>query len=1652
MKWRNGLTASLFALSCSLAANPQDPAVAAGQASFAVRSPEVLEIVASNRSIIEWNEFSIEAGETARFIQPSADSAVLNRVVLANPSRILGRLESNGQILLINPNGILFGQEARIDTGGLIASSLDVNQSLFLAQGEWEFFGSGEGTVENRGSLSASSGDLYLIGPHVVNLGEMAAKNGSAGMIAAHAVLVGGQTAYVRTRWSDSDNPFAGAFHLPEEATYARHEGKIEAPDIWILGDFIALGKSATESSRDAGGGTIHIGGDYQGNNPFVRNSSCVSISPEASIDASARTSGCGGTVIAWGNEANLFQGTILAQGGPLGGDGGFVEVSSLGALDFSGSVSTFAPNGARGILLLDPVTVTISAGANVGIPGVNLPPPPPMVANPYTIPFNAAAATVNIPALLSALTVNDVIIDSSQAGAGTGNITLSSALAITALQTGQLTLNASGAIAINAAITNASATTGIAMTAAGTITTAAAGTIAYTGGPGALSMAGSSVAINGAITLATQSVTTIASTAGDIAVAANIQQTAAATGTDLVILNSAQDVLINGGPLMTSVGSQNSGTAVSAARDIVLQGGTSAVRGAQIGFFTPAAGTSTGPIQVAAGRNLSLSPTRNPGPAQIGHGQINFSALAGVAVATSGADIAVNAGGNILIQGGASPFGGSESRIGHGAFRLAGGAGSNQDGNILVTAGGSLTHSCINGGGPANIGHGTGQAPPADIPLLSGNIDVQIGTDLIMRTERPQLSIGHFAQIAASFGVSNIEGNIQVVAGRDILLESLPPVVPGGAHIVIGHNAIIATAIGAITPIEMRVAAGRDLTIINNESFCVIGAGWRNVFSSDVLVQMTLDLEVCRDMTLTTNLATNRGIGIGNIAAGTGAGAASTGSFYGSVGGGLSATANGGAIEMSSFGDFNLAVGGSIDLTGLLLDVSIGPAGTSLGDFRMFAGGSILVSHAVPVGTVQFAVNPLSLDFRAGGDIQIPSSVVPGAGQPISYQANHSFASGDLWTTNGAAPFAIATVCGSTTNIGSFALFSNSCATADSPAIASVCGAVSVDPFTPGTLNFTTTGALTITGSCTACSAAPSNATIGPGGDFDFGAVLTSVAIGPFQNIVLNNSFSTMNAISLSACDDLTIQPGINLATTNPNQPITLTADADNNGAGNLTLQGNLTTVGGAINLFAGPLAASGTSSILQTGNTLISSAGGAVTALAFRNITFSGTSPTLMTTAGGALTATALTGSISLDENIATTGGNTIFTAGLDILINPPGGTSVAGGSIAAAAGNLSLFANNNIIVNGDAASLSTTSGNIAAIADFDNTGVGNLIVNRTISSTTGGICAAAGPGTFGCSQNNCHSGLISGFPVGSCTVNIAGGSITSASGSITITSAQDIIVNGLAPSVSTAGPIAMTAGLGDLTVFQQVISTGSSLTTFAGNDTELTQSGVLPLIQAAGEIRMIAGLNMTLNPNTAILSTTPGDQVTLIVDNIHPNDPAFPAAASGSFTMLAGSSVDSGSPLRIFTAYSQVFGSGTGINFIDPTALLNGLNPYSAPYLYPIAPFTDTPYEQWCVFFGCPSNYPFPALGDPFTVFYKICLAQIVFQAVEITTEFLLDLHPYNEFPGWMERFFVKYSSSSPRLNSSIEGLGSEPYFLRRRHLSILNHPKTATVIAQ
>ena len=86
----------------------------------------------SNRAIINWQGFSIAPGETTQFIQPGANAAILNRVTGAQMSQLMGTLQANGNVYLINPNGILIGQGATINVGGFTASTLDVNNADFI--------------------------------------------------------------------------------------------------------------------------------------------------------------------------------------------------------------------------------------------------------------------------------------------------------------------------------------------------------------------------------------------------------------------------------------------------------------------------------------------------------------------------------------------------------------------------------------------------------------------------------------------------------------------------------------------------------------------------------------------------------------------------------------------------------------------------------------------------------------------------------------------------------------------------------------------------------------------------------------------------------------------------------------------------------------------------------------------------------------------------------------------------------------------------------------------------------------------------------------------------------------------------------------------------------------------------------------------------------------------------------------------------------------------------------------------------------------------------------------------------------------------------------------------------------------------------------
>lgn len=158
-------------LACGVAgANPQGPQVISGSVQFATPNTQTLEITNSPAAIINWNSFNIGVGETTRFIQQNAASAVLNRVTQPGASALLGNLESNGRVFLINPTGIIIGRDAVVDTAGLVLSTLDISNEDFLA-GRFEFSGGPDsGDITNHGYIkTAPGGEVILIAPSILN-------------------------------------------------------------------------------------------------------------------------------------------------------------------------------------------------------------------------------------------------------------------------------------------------------------------------------------------------------------------------------------------------------------------------------------------------------------------------------------------------------------------------------------------------------------------------------------------------------------------------------------------------------------------------------------------------------------------------------------------------------------------------------------------------------------------------------------------------------------------------------------------------------------------------------------------------------------------------------------------------------------------------------------------------------------------------------------------------------------------------------------------------------------------------------------------------------------------------------------------------------------------------------------------------------------------------------------------------------------------------------------------------------------------------------------------------------------------------------------------------------------------------------------------
>ena len=184
--------AILAILSGHAYANPMGASVVAGNVTIQ-QAGNALNITNSPNSIINWQQFNIASGEVTRFIQQSASSAVLNRVTGQDPSSILGALQSNGRVFLINPNGIVFGAGSRLDVAGLIASTHGMSDADFAA-GKLNFSGSSTASVINQGVIETSTGGrVYLLAQDVQNSGLIHTPQGEVWLVAgkAHPLMCG---------------------------------------------------------------------------------------------------------------------------------------------------------------------------------------------------------------------------------------------------------------------------------------------------------------------------------------------------------------------------------------------------------------------------------------------------------------------------------------------------------------------------------------------------------------------------------------------------------------------------------------------------------------------------------------------------------------------------------------------------------------------------------------------------------------------------------------------------------------------------------------------------------------------------------------------------------------------------------------------------------------------------------------------------------------------------------------------------------------------------------------------------------------------------------------------------------------------------------------------------------------------------------------------------------------------------------------------------------------------------------------------------------------------------------------------------------------------------------------------------------------------
>ncbi|MCI0381777.1 MAG: filamentous hemagglutinin N-terminal domain-containing protein [Chlamydiae bacterium] len=800
-------------------AKPHGSSVRSGEVSFK-ESGSSLEINASDKAIIDWKGFSIDKNELVKFFQPSVNSAVLNRVFGGEVSEIFGRLEANGFVYLLNPNGILIGREGVIDTGGFIASTFDCFDRDFLQDRELLFSGDSKDVIVNEGTVRAKDGDILLIGYRIQNRGTLEAQSGAVCLGAGLQICVQpkrserifiipgknlelqkegvgieqiGVIKALQVEVKAFGNPYAIAIKQTgsiEATGFLEKEGKIflvadggmsqisgqltaksqnKGGEIRLLGNEVGITEGATiDVSGDFGGGTVLVGGDFQGKNSKIANAKLVVMEKGTIIDASAKHQGRGGRVILFSEGATFFEGDIQAKGAGFGGDGGLIEISGKEYLHDRGNATAFSSWGNPGEIFLDPTNVTIATNAGVDTNAAFS-----VVAGTGSYTYSAATSTLDNALLATRLGTSNVVVstDSSFNSAGTisvmNNVVWNSAFS--------LSLLAASDISFQASVRN---------NGSGSISITSPSTITLTS-----PVAPVEVRTNTGNVTMTSGVDILLNPQGVNSTSIRSNERLAITaGRDLILNGNA-----TGGDAFIATGSSANTFVVG--RDLILNGGSGAASSVEISSQFSL--TSMNPMDFSVGGNVTLMGGSGAGsyalianvPASPGSANLLFSEIGGnltltggtaadsfclvgclntnnVGLILSGNITLDHIGGNVVLQSSGIR---SLTQIGYfdsatsAASQYTGDVRLNQiDGNVVLQGGSGANSSAI-------IGHGNSLSHPGNIYAGSivassggAHVTLQPGTGA-----RSDAIIGFEAAVGATTTVNS--SLVRVISGGTI-------------------------------------------------------------------------------------------------------------------------------------------------------------------------------------------------------------------------------------------------------------------------------------------------------------------------------------------------------------------------------------------------------------------------------------------------------------------------------------------------------------------------------------------------------------------------------------------------------------------------------------------------------------------------------------------------------------------------------------------------------------------------------------------------------------------------------------------------------------------------------------------------------------------